>query len=529
MAFDPEKTLVIIFGASQWPKVPSLRDSPSDVFENSAGGMKDYLLKNLSIQEENLIDLFDYPNHPTELTLKIKKAIDEKTSDNQRIDLFFYYVGHGAKLLQEYYLYLRNSYEGITSSCFNLGDLVTAISERASKIRYCYFILDACQSQTAYNYLKNIKKVKAVLLSSSSQQEFSMAGMFTDALLEVLNRPHEKPWSFCELHQEIVDFLKETHKDDAVRPKIDAINDKRGEAKAIDEEIFPSFPKGTVRRNPLLKVNNMTLLHYLPNRKDQEIKLGRAIRSHSNHQRPLICLIYGEAQECSDMFMKCLEQGNLAKLVPQQLQEGLKSCPFDCDIFHSVNQLHEKMLASLGEQLCNHILASKEDIAQAIMREQRLVILSTNFCHQDWQREGVKMIHGFLDFWEDWPNLVNQKHLILVCVTVNYQTDAKTSLLRRLFKTSSPHQEIRDAFANLEKNLNRPNVNVVVLPELVSVEQQQVENWARVHAQKCCDNVDEILLKIQELFKKRATQRMAMQPLAVELKKMLRECQLAKL
>jgi hypothetical protein len=186
------------------------------------------------------------------------------------------------------------------------------------------------------------------------------------------------------------------------------------------------------------------------------------------------------------------------------------------------------MLADLGERLCHDTFASIEEVAQAVMHEQRLVILSTNFCYQDWQRgKGINMIHGFLDFWEDWPNLVNQKHLILVCLTVNYQTNAKISLLRRLFKTSSPHQEIREAFANLEKNLNRPNV--VVLPELVSVEQQQVENWARVDAQECCDNVDEILLKIQELFKKRATQRMAMQPLAVELKKMLRECQLAKL
>lgn len=528
MAFDPKKALVIIFGASQWPKIPSLQDSPSEEFEDSARGIREYFLKTLSIQEDNLINLFDYPILPTELTLKIKEAIDKKTSDNQRIDLFFYYVGHGAELLQKYYLYLSKSHKDIASSCFNLDDLVTVITERAPKIRYCYFILDACQSQTAYNYLKNIKKVKVVLLSSSSQQEFSMAGMFTGALLEVLKRPHEKTWSFDELHQEIVAFLKETHKENAVRPKIDAINDKRGEA--IDEEIFPSFQKGTVRRNSLLKVNNMTLLPFLPNRKDQEFKLGKAIRAHSNHQRPLICLIYGETQECSDMFMKCLEQGHLAKLVPQQVQEGLKSCPFDCDIFHSVNELHEKMLAGLGEQLCDDTFASREEVAQAIMREQRLVILSTNFCHQDWRRgEGINMIHGFLDFWEDWPNVVNQKHLILVCVTVNYQTDATTSLLRRLFKTSSLHQEIKDAFANLEKNLNRPNVNVVVLPELVSVEQQQVENWARVHAQKCCDNVDEILLKIQELFKKRATQRMAMQPLAEELKKMLRECQLAKL
>jgi len=160
MAFDPEKTLVIIFGASQWPNFPTFqKNSPSEVFADSAEGMRDYFLKNLSIPKKNLINLFDYLILPTDLTLEIKKAIDEKTSDNQGIDLFFYYVGHGAKLLQEYYLYLRNSYEGITSSCFNLGDLVTAISERASKIRYCYFILDACQSQTAYNYLKNIVRI----------------------------------------------------------------------------------------------------------------------------------------------------------------------------------------------------------------------------------------------------------------------------------------------------------------------------------------------------------------------------------
>jgi len=287
------------------------------------------------------------------------------------------------------------------------------------------------------------------------------------------------------------------------------------------EELISNL--GRSSRLLLEKEIDCSLLSYLPNRQDQRFKLGEAIRAHSNHQRPLICLIYGEAQECSDMFIKCLEKENLAKLAPKQVQEGIKPCPFDCDKFTNVNQLHKKMLAGLGEQLCNDTFASRGEVAQAVMREQRLVILSTNFCHQDWRRgKGINMIHGFLDFWEDWPNVVNQKHLILVCLTVNYQTDAKTSLLRRLFKTPSPHQEIREAFANLEKNLNRQNV--VILPELESVEQQQVENWARVRVQESCDNVDEILPKIQELFKKRATQRMAMQPLARELKKMLQEC-----
>src|SRR5215831_15808787 len=92
-------TLVIIVGASEFPKWPSLSN---ETFRRSAHGFKDYLLhKNgFGLPEKNLFDLFDrgdaamvqYEEVETFLQTRIRELAKTKCAAR---DLILYYVGHG--------------------------------------------------------------------------------------------------------------------------------------------------------------------------------------------------------------------------------------------------------------------------------------------------------------------------------------------------------------------------------------------------------------------------------------------------
>lgn len=264
-----------------------------------------------------------------------------------------------------------------------------------------------------------------------------------------------------------------------------------------------------------------TLLPYLVDRKDQELKLGRAIQAHRNKSHPLLCLIHGHEEECGDMFLERLEKDSLPRLVPEQMQQGIKTVRFDCDVFHNIDELQEKMLASLGEQLCDNLLASLDDIIQGITQLRCPLILHTDMCSKDWQRgQGADLIHGFVKFWNDWPRLEIHRYLTLVCLSFNYQDLEETKgWLKRWFNRSEPsiNEEIRLTFSQLAFD------NFIVLPELQSVEKEQVESWAKMYANKVCD-VNDLIREIRAYFENYPESKITMAKLAYELKRILPAC-----
>jgi hypothetical protein len=265
-----------------------------------------------------------------------------------------------------------------------------------------------------------------------------------------------------------------------------------------------------------------TLLPYLINRKDQILKLGRAIQKHQDKRRPLLGFIHGHEDECGDMFLMRLEQEFLPKLDPTYNRYGIKIYRFDCDIFYHKNELHEKMLTSLGEQVCDDLFASREKIAQVIAQQRCLVLLHTNMCSKDWQRgKGIDVIHGFIEFWEQWPNLPTQNHLLLVCLFFNYQQSLEKNYWLRFLKRPTLNQQVRESFEKLRLEL--PETIGIVLPELKSIEREQVENWARLYAGNFCD-LNEFIQEIRTTFAKQAHQSMTMTTLVYELKRFLQQC-----
>jgi hypothetical protein len=265
-------------------------------------------------------------------------------------------------------------------------------------------------------------------------------------------------------------------------------------------------------------------LPYRVNREKQEQTLAEAIQTHSEHpdnkQRPLLCLIHGNEDECSDMFVELLEENALRKIAPRQTQNGIKRYTFSCGNFNNINELHKNILTGLGKVLCHNLFASHAEIVKAIgQQKQKVVMLYTSLCSEDWQHE-INILHGFLKFWTDLPALP-PNHLLLVCLSFNYQKNYEITLLKRLFGKKSTNQEIRKAFQNLE--FNDFQVSGVVLPELESMSHRIVQDWARMYASEYCD-IDVLYKEIKKNIFTSDGQKIAMEPLAVQLKQILNNC-----
>ncbi|GCE21302.1 hypothetical protein [Dictyobacter kobayashii] len=97
---SPQTTLVILLGASQWPRFPELQSSKA--FTNSASQLKKYLLnpRQFGLSAENLLDLFDVDQSADDIDSAIGDFLDQrikalKSSGSAARDLLVYYVGHG--------------------------------------------------------------------------------------------------------------------------------------------------------------------------------------------------------------------------------------------------------------------------------------------------------------------------------------------------------------------------------------------------------------------------------------------------
>jgi hypothetical protein len=261
------------------------------------------------------------------------------------------------------------------------------------------------------------------------------------------------------------------------------------------------------------------LLPYLPDRGEQERYLGKAIQRHANKQQPLLCVVHGNHYERGDKFLERLKQDYLPKV--DATFNDLQSYFFNCETCsHHVDELHDVLRESLGDQVLNNPLAKCDDIANRIAQDNSPVILYTNMCTKDWCRgNGTKVIYEFIKFWADWP-ISTQNHLFMVFLFFNYK-DIKT----KWFFKPSTNRKIRKVFEELQETdfLEKFRVHGVVLPELLKIEIEHVENWINMYASHYCDP-DFLHQEVNKIFTS-VEQKIAMQPLAYQLKKILKKCE----
>ena len=277
---SPETTLVVILGASKWPRWK--KGAEGDLgggtqFRNSAHGLREYLCDphGFNLPEKNLLWLFDKEGSPDDLDRELSAFLRGRTAEHERKqtparDLLVYYVGHGGFEGGDfdYYLMIRNSRSdnrGISS--LRMVSLAKTIREGARHLR-CYLILDCCFAARGVEPLMSPASDLAVvstksafeaspnrgtaLLCSSAKDKASQAPrgkrytMFSGALLKALREgsDREPDWlSLQSLGDLTWDLIKTEYEGKGVRPEVRPAYIPEGDVSRL-----PFFPNPAARR-----------------------------------------------------------------------------------------------------------------------------------------------------------------------------------------------------------------------------------------------------------------------------------------
>lgn len=233
------------------------------------------------------------------------------------------------------------------------------------------------------------------------------------------------------------------------------------------------------------------LLPYSPDRDKQIWALRDAIKKRAekfpDKHRPLLCVIHGDEYQCLSKFVDrfILEP----KIISEQMVDyGERNAKY-------------LRLPNIVNDFGGRILAGLEYFPKIPF------ILYSEIYTEDWQYYGkTDIIHDFINFWINDSNYDTPP--LLVCLCFNYQT-------RFLYRFKN--NKIKRVFDKLASE--QPH-DVVVLPELLSIERRDVEDWARIYLN---EHFYEIMPYVRNLFKK-PKQKIAMEPLAHQLKQILKEC-----
>ncbi len=240
-SFDPQKTLVILLGASAWPQQrETLRHNyPDDnnPFKRSVAGMQSYFLDYLRIPKDHLKNLFDVKENANSLFTQIDEFLETHKSTTN--DVFIYYVGHGTLLDKELSLAIPaakdNDYD------LPMQKLWRGLGKIVPQAR-CYFLLDACYSGkiTQLPAKSPMGPKSAVLFCSSPPEKPSFVRqngeqqnvtVFTEALLKTLRgeNPQLKispvTWSFRDIESPVKQFIK-NHYPDVAEPQFSSTGDQ---------------------------------------------------------------------------------------------------------------------------------------------------------------------------------------------------------------------------------------------------------------------------------------------------------------
>ena len=204
---DHNSSLVVILGASAWPKCPEFESSSA--FEKSASLIRDYFRLYLKVSDHAILNLFDTHLSPDDSDTRIGEFL--ASTSLGKSNLFLYFVGHGgfAGSDKEFVLATRSAREdNLSVSCISIRALAHTLRAKASNLR-CYLILDCCYSAFAIRHFLarpkdhisfELKEAfatpipgrgTALLCSSSSTKTSHMLAdgsgtAFTDALIFLL-------------------------------------------------------------------------------------------------------------------------------------------------------------------------------------------------------------------------------------------------------------------------------------------------------------------------------------------------------
>jgi len=276
----PQTTLVILLGASAWPRWQDL--DASEAFTNSVREVRNYFLdpQKFHLPQENLLDLFDSDQSADDIDEAInqflQKRIQEMRKGNQAArDILVYFIGHAgfAEGSLDYYLAIRRTRKSNPeTSGLRIVSLAKTIKENTRQLRRI-LIFGCCYAAAAFHAFQiqgaGVEEVAitqtvdafrgprsrinaqhsdwprkgTALLCSSSRSKPSLLDesytVFSGALLHVLNTGDIQGQQYMSLYgvaDLIRDVLDETQKE-VPRPEVHSPDQSEGDVAGV-----PFFP-----------------------------------------------------------------------------------------------------------------------------------------------------------------------------------------------------------------------------------------------------------------------------------------------
>jgi len=245
------------------------------------------------------------------------------------------------------------------------------------------------------------------------------------------------------------------------------------------------------------------LLPYLSDRSHQKFMLADALRPYvesdsQRSDRPLICFIHGSEMECHHWFLERLQKVMLPGLLRLPDHAGLVAehqlgwPPPDMP----ANGIGNFLLANLGDNFCRNSYATAAEVQQKFISMRTPILLYSVILTQDWEENGEVIAEKHLEFWNDWPD--NPGHPVVCCIMAKYKDPAGEGFFRRR-KINNTNKSLCEYLEKLDFT-KYPGINGIVLPELVSLQRQDVEEWAGSREVKEICNWQGLLKDVKALY-----------------------------
>ncbi|MCB0128056.1 MAG: hypothetical protein KDE58_37585, partial [Caldilineaceae bacterium] len=175
------------------------------------------------------------------------------------------------------------------------------------------------------------------------------------------------------------------------------------------------------------------LLHFLPDRHDQELVLSEAIQHCQQARRPFVCVIFGNDEECHDKFVERLYVHSLRSHLGLDPMIPIKQIPLPFPpSTNNTNDFHHRLRFSLANPLLGRSQATVAEVNSYLVAQRVPTVLHTYLRIQTWQQREETVLRNFIKFWQGWPQLAfDQWLLICICLRCEQQTRNRLKFWQR--------------------------------------------------------------------------------------------------
>lgn len=268
-----------------------------------------------------------------------------------------------------------------------------------------------------------------------------------------------------------------------------------------------------------------SILPWLVDRTDQLFELSRAIaRSRADGPRPIVCIIYGDDNECHDKFIDRIGDVTLPNILPAKNDEDFVIRKLLLEwpaTFYSMAELHDKLQADLALKVYD-FHADKQKINRMLANSP--VLIETNLLVHEWADDGRDYVKGFLEFWQNWPSLYPGQ-LLIICVCIKC-VESNRNLLNFWRKSNLPaiiyqvENELADPSVFPFDTYNR--IIGAVLPRLNPISWQEAEAWLRMEEVRQNNQYHNLGNIIDQIFERNVTKTISMREFGIKLDRALR-------